>query len=315
MYISFLFLSTLLTFFINNIISIWFIIELNFLCFVSLLSYDLKKIHTNGNIYYFLIQSLGSVLIFIRALNFLIFSNNLFEFFFVIFLVVKLGGAPFQFWYLKLIQKLRWTSIWLISVWQKLIPLLVMKLLASYYLLEFGSLRVIIGRINNLNQKSIKKILGLSSVFSLGWILLSIMQRKVWIIFILGYGFILYILLRYLKMLNFNNIENLENSNFSILFYILFFLGLLIIRGIPPFIIFYIKILILIDLIKLRFLLVFILLIFRIFIIYIYLIIAFSLITFLKNKSFFKSLYFFNTYLLNYIIYNLLISTWIMYIL
>jgi len=285
------------------------------LCFVSFLSYDLKKIHTNGNIYYFLIQSLGSVLIFIRALNFLIFSNNLFEFFFVIFLVVKLGGAPFQFWYLKLIQKLRWTSIWLISVWQKLIPLIVMKLLASYYLLEFGSLRVIIGRINNLNQKSIKKILGLSSVFSLGWILLSIIQRKVWIIFILGYGFILYILLRYLKMLNFNNIENLENSNFSILFYILFFLGLLIIRGIPPFIIFYIKILILIDLIKLRFLLVFILLIFRIFIIYIYLIIAFSLITFLKNKSFFKSLYFFNTYLLNYIIYNLLISTWIMYIL
>jgi len=315
LYTSFLFLSTLLTFFINNIISIWFIIELNFLCFVSFLSYDLKKIHTNGNIYYFLIQSLGSVLIFIRALNFLIFSNNLFEFFFVIFLVVKLGGAPFQFWYLKLIQKLRWTSIWLISVWQKLIPLIVIKLLASYYLLEFGSLRVIIGRINNLNQKSIKKILGLSSVFSLGWILLSIIQRKVWIIFILGYGFILYILLRYLKMLNFNNIENLENSNFSILFYILFFLGLLIIRGIPPFIIFYIKILILIDLIKLRFLLVFILLIFRIFIIYIYLIIAFSLITFLKNKSFFKSLYFFNTYLLNYIIYNLLISTWIMYIL
>lgn len=279
--------------------SIWFIIELNFLCFVRMINYDLKQNNTNGNIYYFLIQSLGRVIMLIRSLNFLFFSNLFFEFIFRFFLLIKLGGAPFQFWYLKLIQKLSWFNIWLISVWQKLIPLLIIKLLRLDFLLVFGLLRVILGRINNLNQKKIKKILGLSSIFSLGWILLSIIERKLWIIFIMGYGLILLILLNRIKRLHCYNIDYLENLNFSVLFYLLFFSGLLIIRGIPPFIIFYIKILILLSLIKFRFIVVLILLIFRVLIIYIYLIIGFSLLTFLKNKTLFRNIYFFNTYLLN----------------
>lgn len=291
----------------SNILSIWFIIELNFLCFVSIVSYDLNKNNTNGNIYYFLIQSLGRVLILISSLNFLISRNFLFEFIFIIFLVIKLGGAPFQFWYLKLIQKLRWGNIWLISVWQKLIPLLIIKLLSYYYLIIFGILSVVSGRINNLNQKKIKKILGLSSIFSLGWVLLSILQRKIWLVFIIGYAFILWMLLNSIKRLSQYNTENLENLNFSVSFYFVFFTGLLIIRGIPPFIIFYIKILILSELIKFRLMLVFILLLISVLIIYIYLIIGFRILTFFKNKTFLKRFYFYNIYLLNYIFYNLLI--------
>lgn len=287
--------------------SIWFIIELNFLCFVRIIRYNLTNNNTNGNIYYFLIQSLGSVLILISSLSFLIFRNFLFEFIFAVFLILKLGGAPFQFWYLKLIQKLRWFNIWLISVWQKLIPLLIIRILKFNYLFIFGILRVISGRLNNLNQKKIKKILGLSSIFSLGWILLSLLQRKIWLIFILGYSFILWILLNCIKRLNYYNIENLENLNFSVLFYSVFFLRLLIIRGIPPFIIFYIKILILSEVIKLSIILVFILLVVRVFIIYIYLIMGFSILTFLKTKTSFKRFYFYNNYLINYILYNLLI--------
>jgi NADH:ubiquinone oxidoreductase subunit 2 (subunit N) len=301
-------LRTLVTFFISNILSVWFIIELNFLCFVRILSFDLKQNNTNGNIYYFLIQSLGRVIILIRALNFLFFNNFFFEYIFRIFLLAKLGGAPFHFWYLKLIQKLRWFNIWLISVWQKLIPLLIIKLIIFNFLLIFGLLGVIVGRISNLNQKKIKKILGLSSIFSLGWVLLSILQRKIWTLFIIGYGLILIVLLNRIRKLYFYNNENLENLNFSVLFYLLFFSALLIIRGIPPFIIFYIKILILFSLIEFSFLIVLILLIFRVLIIYIYLIIGFSLLTFLKDKTFFINIYFFNIYLLNYLIYNFLFS-------
>lgn len=286
--------------------SIWFMIEFNFLCFIRIISYDLVKLNTNGNIYYFLIQSLGRVLILIRSLNFLLSRNFLFEFFFSIFLLLKLGGAPFQFWYLKLIQKIRWRNIWLMSVWQKLIPLLLIKLLKEINLVLFGVLSVIIGRINNLNQKKIKKILGLSSIFSLGWVLLSMLQSNIWLLFILGYGLILITLLSYIKRLRLYNTDSLENLNFSVLFYILFFVGLLIISGIPPFVIFYIKILILFELIQYRFILVFLLLLLRVLIIYIYLMIGFSLLTFIKNKIFFKSIYFFNTYLINYVLYNFL---------
>ena len=219
----FLFFSTLSTFFMRNVLSVWFIIELNFLCFVRIIRYQFTNNNTNGNIYYFLIQSLGRVLILLRALNFLIFRHFFFEATFFIFLLLKLGGAPFQFWYLKLIQKIRWVNIWLISVWQKLIPLLLIKLINYYYLILFGLLRVIIGSLNNLNQKKIKKILGLSSIFSLGWTILSILQSKVWLLFILGYGLILWVLLASLNSLKIININYLENSNLSIVFYLIFF--------------------------------------------------------------------------------------------
>ena len=284
----FLFFSTLSTFFMRNVLSVWFIIELNFLCFVRIIRYQFTNNNTNGNIYYFLIQSLGRVLILLRALNFLIFRHFFFEATFFIFLLLKLGGAPFQFWYLKLIQKIRWVNIWLISVWQKLIPLLLIKLINYYYLILFGLLRVIIGSLNNLNQKKIKKILGLSSIFSLGWTILSILQSKVWLLFILGYGLILWVLLASLNSLKIININYLENSNLSIVFYLIFFLGLLIIRGIPPFLMFYLKILILLELVKLSFLIVFLLLILSIFIIYIYLIMGFRFLSFLKAKSFYS---------------------------
>lgn len=301
-------LTTLITFFINNILSIWFIIELNFLCFVRIIRHDLNKHNTNGNIYYFLVQSLGRVLILISSLSFLISRNFLFEFIFVVFLILKLGGAPFQFWYLKLIQKLGWTNIWLMSAWQKLIPLLIIKIARLDYLIIFGGLRVISGRLNNLNQKKIKKILGLSSIFSLGWVLLSISQRKIWLIFMLGYSIVLGMLLNSLKRLSCCAIDNLENLNFSVIFYSVFFLGLLIIRGIPPFIIFYIKILILYELIQLSLAFVLSLLVVRVFIIYIYLIMGFRILTFFKSKTFFSRYYLGNIHFLDYVLYNLLTS-------
>ena len=170
-------------------------------------------------------------------------------------------------------------------------------------------MRVIIGSLNNLNQKKIKKILGLSSIFSLGWTILSILQSKVWLLFILGYGLILWVLLASLNSLKIININYLENSNLSIVFYLIFFLGLLIIRGIPPFLMFYLKILILLELVKLSFLIVFLLLILSIFIIYIYLIMGFRFLSFLKAKSFYsRNMSFHHIYCLSYLFYNILFT-------
>jgi formate hydrogenlyase subunit 3/multisubunit Na+/H+ antiporter MnhD subunit len=171
----------------------------------------------------------------------------------------------------------------------------------------FGILRVIVGRLNNLNQKKIKKILGLSSIFSLGWVMLSIFQRKVWLFFMLGYGLILWTLLISLRRLKLVSIDYLDNSGFSVVFYLIFFLGLLIIRGIPPFLMFYLKILILLELVHVSTHVVFILLVLSVFMIYIYLIIGFRFLSFLKNRTFFsKSLFSYNIYFINYLLYNFL---------
>ena len=284
-YLFALFARTRVSFFLRRRLRIWLMLELNFICFVRLLRQEFRVANRNGNLYYFLIQRLGRVFILLRILIFLIWNIKLFSLIFFSAILLKLGSAPFQFWYLKLIQKISWKNIWLLSVWQKFIPLILLKFSSSVILILFGVINVLTRRLSSVKQKKIKKILGLSSLFSLGWVISVIALSEIWLWFILGYGLVLINLILSLISTQLLSVENLESSLRNPINLLVFFLNLLIVRGIPPFIVFYLKILILSLLIEFSFFIVLIYLIISVFIIYIYLIIRFSLLTFLKARE------------------------------
>ena len=284
-YLFALFARTRVSFFLRRRLRIWLTLELNFICFVRLLRQEFRVANRNGNLYYFLIQRLGRVFILLRILIFLIWNIKLFSLIFFSAILLKLGSAPFQFWYLKLIQKISWKNIWLLSVWQKFIPLILLKFSSSVILILFGAINVLTRRLSSVKQKKIKKILGLSSLFSLGWVISAIALSEIWLWFILGYGLVLINLILSLISTQLLSVENLESSLRNPINLLVFFLNLLIVRGIPPFIVFYLKILILSLLIEFSFFIVLIYLIISVFIIYIYLIIRFSLLTFLKARE------------------------------
>lgn len=237
----------------------------------------------NGNLYYFLVQRLGSAIIFLRLLVYLIFKTPLFKILFLRAILLKLGGAPFQGWYIKLIQKINWGTIWLLSVWQKLIPLILLSMGPVEILLIFRAARIFISRINRIKQKKIKKILGLSSIFSLGWVLSILSIRRKWVWFIVGYGIALINLISNTKLSFLYNVESVEKLSTRAYTLGLFFLGLLIVRGLPPFIMFFLKVTLLVTLAKIRLMLAGVYLVIRIFIIYIYLIIAFTSLRLVKS--------------------------------
>ena len=284
-YLFALFARTRVSFFLRRRLRIWLMLELNFICFVRLLRQEFRVANRNGNLYYFLIQRLGRVFILLRILIFLIWNIKLFSLIFFSAILLKLGSAPFQFWYLKLIQKISWKNIWLLSVWQKFIPLILLKFSSSVILILFGAINVLTRRLSSVKQKKIKKILGLSSLFSLGWVISVIALSEIWLWFILGYGLVLINLILSLISTQLLSVENLESSLRNPINLLVFFLNLLIVRGIPPFIVFYLKILILSLLIEFSFFIVLIYLVISVFIIYIYLIIRFSLLTFLKARE------------------------------
>ncbi len=284
-YLFALFARTRVSFFLRRRLRIWLMLELNFICFVRLLRQEFRVANRNGNLYYFLIQRLGRVFILLRILIFLIWNIKLFSLIFFSAILLKLGSTPFQFWYLKLIHKISWKNIWLLSVWQKFIPLILLKFSSSVILILFGVINVLTRRLSSVKQKKIKKILGLSSLFSLGWVISVIALSEIWLWFILGYGLVLINLILSLISTQLLSVENLESSLRNPINLLVFFLNLLIVRGIPPFIVFYLKILILSLLIEFSFFIVLIYLVISVFIIYIYLIIRFSLLTFLKARE------------------------------
>lgn len=280
-----LFLSVIISFSVQRGLRLWLILEINFLCFTAILSQSTTFINPNRNLYYFLVQSLGRVCILLRLFSLRIVARSPFSLLFFLALILKLGGAPFQLWYLKLIQKLSWRLIWVLSIWQKLIPLILLSLRGAPLFLVFGCLRILLGRLGTWAQKKIKKILGLSSIFSLGWVLISFtINLRVWTFFILGYGLSLLILLAVFSKINFSQILTREISldSFSL---VIFIFGLLILRGIPPFIGFFLKLSILFFLLNVNFLVGSIVLALSLYLIFVYVRILFLLFTYTKPKN------------------------------
>jgi NADH:ubiquinone oxidoreductase subunit 2 (subunit N) len=153
-----------------------------------------------------------------------------------------------------------------------------------------GGLSVILRRVASISQKNVKKILGLSSIFSLGWVLVAFdFDVLIWIQFMLGYGASLLVLLGGLSLVNHRASQNF-NKFFGGVNLVIFFSGFLIVRGIPPFIGFFLKMLILFGLIQKRIWFRVILLIFSLLFIFVYINIIFLLLTFLVKKFSFSTL-------------------------
>lgn len=276
---------------VQRFIVLWVLLELNFLAFISILSKSITFKTSNKTLNYFLIQAVGRGIILIVIFMFLMrVSYVMLRLLYFLALLIKLGGVPFHSWYLRLIQKLSWEIIWVLSIWQKFIPLLIMCKPRFNLLLLTGVLRVGLSRISRISQKNVKKILGLSSIFSLGWVLVSFDFNKfVWVQFILGYGGSLLVLLSGFILSNhgvsqdFNKLANTSNL-------LIFFLGFLIISGIPPFIGFFLKIIIIFNLIESRIGVRLLFLIFSLLLIFVYLNIIFLLFTFVVKKFSFSRL-------------------------
>jgi NADH:ubiquinone oxidoreductase subunit 2 (subunit N) len=286
-----LFFRVILSFRVQRFIAMWVLLELNFLAFIFILSKSFVVKASNKTLNYFLVQAIGRGLVLIVIFIFFMrVSHTLLIVIYFLALLIKLGGVPFHNWYLKLVQKLSWEIIWVLSVWQKLIPLLILSKPSFNLTLLASVLRVALSSISRISQKNIKKILGLSSIFSLGWILVSFELRKtIWLQFILGYGARLAILLGRLILRNQGVSQNF-NKDLGSSHLVIFFLGFLMLRGIPPFIGFFLKILILFNLTHLRLILVLLFLVFSVILIFVYLNITFLLFTFVVNKFSFSRL-------------------------
>lgn len=233
-------------------------------------------------VHYFTIQALGRVLIlyfWVRSsLNRIGVELILSRF------AIKLGIFPFHSWYLNLIPLLNWEIIWVIRVPMKLV---ILKILFST---RFGLSLVGLGLINVclaffilFKEKKIKTFLALTSIFNMGWILLSLLDMRLWVIFILIYRGNLYMLLEGLKKNKVERLFEYATNESKRKFMLIILIGLVIIR-IPPTLGFILKMVIILILIDPLMLVRLILLILSLIMTYYYMIIFYYL-----NLSFTKA--------------------------
>lgn len=173
----------------------------------------------------------------------------------------------------------------------------------SYYLnknfiIIIITLNTIIGAIGGLNQSSLRKLITFSSINNLGWILASILIREnLWIFYLTIYSFLIRIICFFFQLLNIFFINQLfiSNINYSIKIFLL--INFLSLGGLPPFIGFFPKWILINFLLSINFFIItFIFIITRLIILFFYIRIIYSsflfnyinlkwIKIFLKNKN------------------------------
>lgn len=211
------------------------------LAFIPLIR-DNKLISTEASLKYFLTQALASSVFLFAVILFLlnskrINSNYLIEIIIFSSLLLKRGSAPFHFWFPNVIEGLSWVNALILITWQKIAPLMLISYIIFKPLIIIRIiLSSLIGALGGLNQTSLRKLIAYSSINHLGWILAAIFNRNLWLIYFLFYTFLTFSIVFIFNIFKISYINQL----FSLFFFdknIKFFLffNLLSLGGLPPF--------------------------------------------------------------------------------
>jgi NADH:ubiquinone oxidoreductase subunit 2 (subunit N) len=231
-------MSVILSLRSNSWLFIWIILEFNSIAFIMIILINKEKRNRNRRIKYFLIQSIGSIIILIYFSFFSLFNRfslNILKLGLIIIIValfLKIAIAPFHRWIFKLIKNLNFLLLIVLLLWQKLIPIFVLiNVNKNIFIIFVRFIAIIIGSLRQFNVSSILIIIVLSSIVHLSWMIVPRGFLYFSSFIYLGFYFILSMLI--FSELFKNNIQFLWNqlnkkffSKFSLIIYSL--------AGLPP---------------------------------------------------------------------------------
>nr|YP_007627096.1 NADH dehydrogenase subunit 2 [Sphinx morio]AGG40695.1 NADH dehydrogenase subunit 2 [Sphinx morio] len=238
-----LFFSTMISISSNSWFGCWIGLEINLLSFIPLISNSNNLLSSEASLKYFLTQSIASMNFLFSILIKMILMknfemNNFISIMMNSSLLMKMGSAPFHFWFPNISEGLSWFNNFILMTWQKITPLI----LLSYYLnLNFSYfiiiLNVMIGAIGGMNQTSLRKLMAFSSINNLGWMIFSIMiSENLWIFYFFMYSFLISIMFFLFYILNMFFINQLFINNINFMIKLNLLINFLSLGGLPPFI-------------------------------------------------------------------------------
>nr|YP_010626090.1 NADH dehydrogenase subunit 2 [Fibla pasiphae]WBK02901.1 NADH dehydrogenase subunit 2 [Fibla pasiphae] len=239
--------STMLTISANSWLGAWMGLEINLLSFIPLMSNTKNIFSTEASLKYFLTQAFASsTLVFFIILSFMFFlnylslnMNNMMKMFMLSSLFMKLGAAPFHFWFPAVMENLSWNINMILLTWQKIGPMILISYLSNEIYFQFVALfSTLVGSLGGLNQTNLRKIMAFSSINHIGWMISSLlMNNTLWKIYFMIYSFLTILII--FSFLNYNIYfinQIYLMMNFNPINKFLLYMNFLSLGGLPPFI-------------------------------------------------------------------------------
>nr|AFS17327.1 NADH dehydrogenase subunit 2 [Lepidodactylus euaensis] len=179
--------STIITMSSHHWLLAWLGLELNTMSILPMIMKSGHPRSTEAATKYFLIQTMAAALIlFSSTMNawqtgqwtIMHTSNPILTTTITMALMLKLGLAPMHAWYPEVLQGSTLNTALIISTWQKLAPLTLLYLMSPHLpttiTLIMGTASALIGGWAGLNQTQTRKIMALSSIAHMGWLIIAL---------------------------------------------------------------------------------------------------------------------------------------------
>nr|YP_009630600.1 NADH dehydrogenase subunit 2 [Neonemura barrosi]QBR55120.1 NADH dehydrogenase subunit 2 [Neonemura barrosi] len=240
--------GTLISTSANSWFGAWMGLEINLLSFIPLMTNHKNLFSTEASLKYFLVQALASATLLLTVtLGSLMLNPYMFDtlksstitLLINSSLLLKMGAAPFHFWFPGVMEGLNWMNGLMLMTWQKIAPLMLMSYTFSLNMFTslIIALSILIGSLGGLNQTSLRKILAYSSINHLGWLLAAMaVSENMWLIYFSIYSFLstaIIYLLNLFKLFHVTQIFSLNYTNPVNKF--ILFITFLSLGGLPPF--------------------------------------------------------------------------------
>nr|UPL65312.1 NADH dehydrogenase subunit 2 [Opistholeptus burmanus] len=249
-------MSTLLVLSSKNWFSMWMGLEINLMSFIPLLSMMKNNKSSQAMVIYFLIQSISSVLLLFSIIMSKLFIEKtmieIINLLMIISLMLKMGVAPLHFWLPEMMSKMGWKKCMILVTWQKLAPLFILSKMNNNLIYISIILSAIAGSIGGLNQTSLRKIMAYSSINHTGWMMAYMMVSPHWYKYWIFYTMMILMLFYYFHMFNMYFINQILIINLNVMEKYILMLMMLSLGGMPPFLGFIPKLMVLMNLFNLK---------------------------------------------------------------
>nr|YP_010121530.1 NADH dehydrogenase subunit 2 [Hyalomma marginatum]QRE78546.1 NADH dehydrogenase subunit 2 [Hyalomma marginatum]QRE78559.1 NADH dehydrogenase subunit 2 [Hyalomma marginatum]QRE78572.1 NADH dehydrogenase subunit 2 [Hyalomma marginatum]QRF92771.1 NADH dehydrogenase subunit 2 [Hyalomma marginatum]QRF92788.1 NADH dehydrogenase subunit 2 [Hyalomma marginatum] len=239
----------------------WLMMEINLMAFIPIMNnYKLKNYLSI--ITYFIVQSFSSTLFFFSSSFFMLNNTLLFINILNIAILIKLAIIPFHYWILLMSESLDFFSLFILLTMQKMIPLLIIEKFMTKLALYLVIFSTIFSSMLMMKLKLFKKILILSSISHLGWILTMIFYKiNFWISYLFIYALIINSLVKTCQIFNIYSINKMMMMKMSYKIKLHLVSNMMSLGGMPPFMGFFIKTFSILILMKYTIIFIFILII------------------------------------------------------
>nr|YP_010175176.1 NADH dehydrogenase subunit 2 [Olidiana ritcheri]QSJ61394.1 NADH dehydrogenase subunit 2 [Olidiana ritcheri] len=214
----------------SNWIMLWSGLELMLMAFIPIMN-SMNKMYSESAMKYFIMQSISSALLMMSILTSLTMMDN--KILMTAAMLIKLAIAPVNMWFISAMDGVSVNMLMTMLITMKIIPMMIM----SYMNLKMNTIIIIslmTSAILIMNQTSMKKIIGHSSVFNFTLMLSVVSISSMWMSYLLIYSLLTWSIINMMKTIKIKFINQLLINEQSKLIKLNLWILMLSFMGMPP---------------------------------------------------------------------------------